>query len=192
MDEIAKRIFNMSTTELSLQEVTTLISQLRLPTAMVTTPTNLADEKAQFFDSDYYNPEFKYKVVDNENDKILSRLEEVELINDVDPRISDFYIKLIASKKLTHEMMSNVGNNMEFSIAAKEKFGLPSPKLFRNATRVLKGLTKNYNTAKPVKGERYMDYEEIKNVWEHVFEYFELDGWHVEPSKNSSKRSYHV
>jgi hypothetical protein len=134
-----KDINNKST----LKEVTNKLAELRMPTSLVFTPMNLEEEKKKFFDSDSYNPVFKYRVVKNDNYNILEELGSIEEIVDVDPRISDFYIKLIEDKRQTNEMMHAVGDNEAMTELSIDKFKLPTAILFRNACRVLRGRTKN-------------------------------------------------
>ena len=63
---------------MKLEEITDLLGQVRIPTALVFTPINLEEEKQKFFDSDTYNPQFKYRIVKNENEKIFNSLKNVE------------------------------------------------------------------------------------------------------------------
>ena len=67
-------IFSRNKKAIKLEEVTELLSSLRIPTALVFTPTNLEDEKKKFFDSDTYNPVFEYRVVKNKNSEIFKKL----------------------------------------------------------------------------------------------------------------------
>jgi hypothetical protein len=128
-------ILNKARKGMTLQEVTSLLNDLRLPIAMVYTPVNLKSEKKKFFNSDIYNPDFQYKIVKNNNEDILKKLLYVEEIVDVDPRISDFYIQLISSKKEANDLMHAVGNNELVTDISYNRYGKPSPILFRNACR---------------------------------------------------------
>ena len=116
---------------MTLDEVSTKLEELRLPTALVFTPLNLEVEKKKFFNSDIYSPYFKYRIVKNSNEKILQELSKVEEISDIDPRVSQFYVDLIKSKEQTNELMNAVGNNLRVSEISKERFGIPSEKLYR-------------------------------------------------------------
>lgn len=186
-------IFERKKKEMTLQEVTSLLEQLRLPTALVFTPLNLQSEKKKFFNSDTYEPHFKYRIVKNDNDNILDKLSKVEVISDVDPRISQFYIDLIASKEQANDLMHAVGNNQKVTEISKERFGMPSEILFRNAARVLRGVVKNYNLAKgPGKSKDLLGYDEIVKVFNGVFEELGLDGWEVYRSINISKNGIKV
>jgi hypothetical protein len=179
---------------MKLEEVTELLNQLRLPTAMVFTPTNLASEKKKFFKSDTYNPVFQYKVVKNNNADILKKLLQVEEIVDVDPRISKFYIQLISSKKEANDLMYAVGNNELVTDISYNRYGKPSAVLFRNACRVLRGRMKNYNVVKSKNIDRgdTLGYDQIEKVFNVVFEELGLEGWGVSESKNISKNSIKV
>ena len=126
-------------TSMKLEEVTKLLSQLRIPTGLVFTPTNLKTEKKKFFESDNYEPQFTYRIVKNKNNEIFKKLSGLKEIIDVDPRISDFYINLIESKKDSSDLMHAVGDNELVTEISLKKYGKPSPKLFRNAARVLRG-----------------------------------------------------
>lgn len=188
-------LFSQKKEFLTLKEVTDFLQELRLPTALVFTPINLEEEKKKFFDSDTYNPVFKYSGVKNNNDKILKELLHVKGISDVDPRISDFYIDLIASKKETNDLIGSVGDNELITKVSIERFGFPSPKLFRNACRFLRGKTiHSYNLAKKSKDDdkEVLNYDEIREIFNKVFDILKLDGWEVAPSINISKNSVKV
>ncbi len=186
-------MFEKRKKEMTLQEVTELLEQLRLPTALVFTPLNLGSERKKFFDSDTYEPYFKYRIVKNENDKVLNKLSKVEVISDVDPRISKFYIDLIASKEQANDLMHAVGNNQKVTEISKERFGMPSPILFRNAARVMRGVVKNYNLAKsPPKAKDFLGYDEIVKVFDGVFSELGLEGWEVYRSMNIPKNGVKV
>ncbi len=179
---------------MTLEEVTKLLGQLRLPIAMVFTPTNLESEKKKFFNSDTYNPVFQYKIVRNNNADILKKLSLVEEIVDVDPRISDFYIQLISSKKQANDLMQAVGNNESITDISYDRYGKPSSTLFRNACRVLRGKMDGYSVlkAKSVDRGEVLGYEEIEKVLNIVFAQLGLDEWGIEESKNISKNAIKV
>ena len=186
-------MFDKKKKEMTLQEVTAFLEQLRLPTALVFTPLNLESEKKKFFDSDTYEPYFKYRIVKNDNEKILDKLSKVELISDVDPRISKFYIDLITSKAQANDLMHAVGNNQKVTEISKERFGIPSPILFRNAARVMRGVVKNYHLTKnPPKTKDLLEYDDIVKIFDEVFNELGLEGWEVERSINISKNGIKV
>ena len=58
---------------MKLDEVTKLLQQLRIPTGLVFTPTNLQTEKKRFLDSETYEPHFEYRVVKEQ--KVMRYLE---------------------------------------------------------------------------------------------------------------------
>ncbi len=175
-------------TKMTLKEVTEKLSELRIPLSLVSTPVNLADEKKKFFASDGYNPQFKYKVVKNKNDEILNELMKVNEIVDVDPRVSDFYTKLVEDKKLASDLMHAVGANGLFTELSIKKFRLPRDTLFRNACRVLRGKVSIYNVVDTsnIKKDVYLEYADVEKVFSFVFEEFGLNDWGVERSKNIS------
>ena len=179
--------------EMTLEEVTVLLEELKIPTALVFTPTNLDSEKKKFFNSDTYNPQFKYRVVNNNNDAILKKLLAVQEISDVDPRISQFYIDLIDAKKEISDLMHVVGNNDAVTEISKRRFKMPSHMLFRNACRILRGNVSKYNLADSTKESKEMlGYDEIVKVFNIVFEELGLDGWSVKPSLNIAKNGVKV
>ncbi len=186
-------IFEKKKKKMTLKEVTALLEQLRLPTALVFTPLNLQAEKKKFFSSDTYEPYFKYRIVKNNNAEILDKLSKVEVISDVDPRISKFYTDLVASKKEANALMHAVGNNQKVTEISKERFGMPSEILFRNSARVLRGVVKNYHLAKNEgKAKELLGYKEIVRVFDGVFEELGLDGWEVYRSINIPKNGIKV
>lgn len=179
---------------MKLEEVTSLLSKLRMPTALVFTPINLEEEKKKFFNSDTYEPHFNYRIIKNSNKEILKELSSLKSITDVDPRISDFYIQLIDSKDDSNKLMHSVGNNDLVSEISYKKYGKPSPLLFRNAARVLRGNAESYNLVKyPNVSKRDMlDYDQIKDIFQIVFDSFGLNQWSVAPSANIAKNGAKV
>ncbi len=179
---------------MKLEDVTSLMSKLRLPTALVFTPINLKEEKKKFHDSDSYEPHFRYRIVKNSNGEILKKLSSLKLVTDVDPRISNFYIELIESKKDSNELMHSVGNNDLVSEISYRKYGRPSPLLFRNSARVLRGKVDNYNIVKaPITREGdILGYESIEKIFETVFSHFGLDEWCIKASSNIPKNAAKV
>lgn len=179
---------------LKLDEVTKLLGSLRIPTALVFTPTNLESEKKKFFESDIYNPVFEYRIVKNNNNEILKKLASVKEITDVDPRISDFYIQLIDSKKEASDLMHAVGDNESITDISVHRYGKPSAKLFRNATRVLRGKMENYNIVKEdvIKKGDILYYDDIVKVFNMTFEELGLEDWSVNKSMNIAKNGVKV
>jgi len=180
--------------EMKLEEVTKLLEQLRIPTGLVFTPTNLKEEKKRFFNSETYEPNFEYRVVKNRNSEILKELSSLKIVSDIDPRISNFYIKLIESKKNSSNLMHGVGNNELVTELSLKKYGSPSSKLFRNASRVLRGKLDKYDVVdadKISKGE-VLNYDQIDEVFRVVFESLKLSDWTISPSKNISKNAVRV
>lgn len=171
--------------QVTLEEVTGLLNGLKIPISLVFTPTNLESEKKKFFDSDTYNPQFKYSIVKNQNSRILKELKAITEITDVDPRISDFYLQLINDKDQINNLMSSVGDNKKVTSISLERYKTPSPILFRNACRILRGYLNGYKVLDwdKYKGQRKMEYDEIEEVFKVVFEEFGLSDWDVERSK---------
>ncbi len=180
--------------QMKLEEVTSLLSKLRMPTALVFTPINLEEEKKKFFNSDTYEPHFNYRVIKNNNKEILKNLSSLKKIIDVDPRISDFYIHLIDSKNDANTLMHSVGNNDLISEISYKKYGKPSSLLFRNSARVLRGNTESYNLVKypNISKKDMLDYDQIKDIFQIVFNSFGLDDWSVVPSSNIPKNGAKV
>ena len=178
---------------MTLEEVTTLLDALKIPTALVFTPINLAAEKKKFFASDTYNPQFRYRVVSNNNEAIFKKLLSVKDISDVDPRISQFYIDLIQAKKEISDLMHVVGDNDSVTEISVRRFKKPSAMLFRNACRVLRGNVSKYNLADKVKSSGEMlQYDDIVKVFNIVFDELGLEGWSVKPSINIEKNGVKV
>jgi hypothetical protein len=179
---------------MKLEEVTKLLDELKIPIALVFTPINLESERKKFFDSDTYNPVFQYRIVKNHNSDVFRKLHNLKEISDVDPRISSFYIDLIESKKQASDLMHAVGNNDVVTDISISRYGKPSPKLFRNASRVLRGRTEKYNLVKSVseKEEEILNYEKISNIFAVVFKELGLDDWSVNKSINIAKNGVKV
>lgn len=180
--------------ELTLDEVTETLQQLRIPISLVFTPINLKEEKTRFFDSDTYEPHFEYRIIKNKNNEIFRELSNLKRISDVDPRISDFYLKLIDEKRLASDLMHSVGNNDFVTELSIRKYKAPSPKLFRNSARVLRGKLDKYDVSinkKIDRGEK-LNYQQIEKAFEVVFESLGLEGWSVAPSKKISKNGIKV
>ncbi len=179
---------------MKLEEVTKLLQQLRIPTGLVFTPTNLQAEKKRFLESDTYEPHFEYKVVNNKNNEIFRNLSGLKNISDIDPRISDFYIKLIDSKKDSSDLMHGVGDNDLVTEISLRKYGTPSLKLFRNSSIVLRGKLDNYSVIDEKKIDRgeILDYKQIENVFRITFDALKLSDWEIAPSKNIAKNAVKV
>jgi hypothetical protein len=179
---------------LTLDEVTELLQELRIPLSLVYTPINLKEEKKKFFNSDSYEPIFEYRIVKNRNEEIFRELSNVKLISDVDPRISDFYIKLIESKKLASDLMHSVGNNELVTELSLKKYRAPSSTLFRNSARVLRGKLDKYDVRinKKIDRGKKLNFDQIEKVFNVAFETLALEGWSVATSKNISKNGIKV
>jgi len=186
--------FKRANKTMKIEEVTKLLGELKIPIALVFTPTNLDSEKKKFFASDTYEPQFQYRVVKNRNEEILKKLSAVKEISDVDPRISNFYIDLIDSKREASDLMHAVGNNEAVTDISVARYGKPSTKLFRNASRVLRGKYGKYNLAKEDKGKdgEMLGYDRIVSVFNIVFKELGLEGWSVNKSLNIAKNGVKV
>jgi len=181
-------------TSMTIEEASLLLSKLRLPLSLVFTPINLKEEKEKFLNSDSYEPNFIYKRIKNNNSEILKKLLSLKEISDVDPRISDFYIQLIESKRESNDLMNVVGNNDLVTEISYKKYGKPTPLLFRNSARILRGKVDNYNITKypVVKHGSMLNYKEIENIFNTVFEYYNLKDWKVQASSNIPRNSARV
>lgn len=172
---------------MTLNEVTEILSKLRLPIALVFTPINLEKEKKKFFELDSYNPQFKYEVIKNENELVFSKLEGLEAISDVDPRVSEFYINLIKSKKRASDLIHGAGNNEKVTKLSIAQYGFPTHTLFRNAGKIMRGLKNGYHLSIKKKDDELLEYEAIEKVFRTVFEELGLDEWSVDKSKKIAK-----
>ena len=177
---------------LKMSEVEAFLFGLKLPLALVMSPTNLKEEKKKFFESDSYNPMFEYRTIKSSNDQIFSELASLEKVSDVDPRISDFYIELIESKYRSDRLMDATGDNVRVTKLSEKKFKAPSDVIFKKAARVLRGHTPEYDLVKDVKIDRMLDFDEISEIWTHTLEYFGLDDWKVRGSTNIARRGVKI
>ena len=186
--------FRRAKKTMKIEEVTKLLGELKIPIALVFTPINLNLEKRKFFDSDTYEPQFQYRIVKNKNEEIFKELSSVKEISDVDPRISNFYIELIDSKREASDLMHAVGNNEAVTDISVARYGKPSPKLFRNSARVLRGKYGKYNLAKENKerDSEMLGYDKIVSVFDIVFKELGLEGWSVNKSLNIAKNGVKV
>ncbi|MCK9368935.1 flavohemoglobin expression-modulating QEGLA motif protein [Candidatus Dojkabacteria bacterium] len=175
---------------ISLKEVSEKLNMLHIPIALCITPINLKEEKEKFLENDSYNPQFKYKRVGNDNGKILRELENITGINDVDPRISDFYIQLIQDKKEANNLMNAIGDNGRMSELSKDRFGMPSYKLYKSTCLVLKGKTEQYNTVKVKKSSKFLHKQEVISAFRILFDELNLKDWSAQPSKNIPKNRF--
>lgn len=178
--------------EMTLEEITGFLGELRIPTSLVFTPVNLDKERSKFFNSDVYNPKFEYRVVKNKNEKILKEIFSVKKITDVDPRISDFYISLIEEKKKASELMHAVGNNDLVTEISVERYGIPNAILFNNAARVLRGSMDGYKIVKYPRDPEMLSYEDIEKIFLKVLEELGLREWSVEKSMNIKSKGIKV
>lgn len=180
--------------EMSLDEVTSFLQALRIPVGLVFTPTNLAEEKKRFFDSDTYEPYFEYRIVKNKNSEVFRELANLKVVTDIDPRISDFYINLIESKKESSDIMHGVGNNDVVTDLSLKKYRGPSAMLFRNSSRVLRGKLDKYKVvdSKKINRGKILNYNDISNVFRITFDTLRLKDWEIAPSKNIAKNAVKV
>lgn len=180
-------IFNRNNkmNSMKVKQVDSLLNVLRLPVGLIFTPENLETERKKFLESETYNPQFIYKGVRNSNEKVFAELLEVNEIEDVDPEISDFYLAVIQEKFLTHKMIEAVGKNEVITEISRNKYNRPSPVLFRNACRVLRGQISNYNVLddKKTKGKEVMKYDEVVDAMNRVLRALGLHDWKAEKSK---------
>lgn len=165
------------------EEIVSKLDQLKLPTSYVFTPINLAEEKEKFFDSETYNPVFKYKPVKNVNASILKELANVDVVSDVDPRVSAFYLKLIESKAEVDRLLNAVGENDLVTEISRNRFGRPSAKLFKNASLVLRGKVDSYGLVDKKKGDREFDYKDIEQIMKQFLAELGLNDWNVVKSE---------
>lgn len=170
-----------------LDEVSKLLVELRLPTALAITPDNLEAEKSKFLASSIYSPQFKYVKRPNQNEKIFSELKSLVRVSDVDPRISEFYIQLISDKKDADDLMDSIGQNEAFTVMSKRHYKVPTEKLFRNACLVLKRKVKKYQLAEDRGSKENLHFDQIKKAIEIVLAELGLTEWGVKESMNIAK-----
>src|SRR5688572_17540686 len=120
--------FGKNKSEMTLDVVSETLRKLRIPIALTITPINLEEEKTKFLSSEDYNPQFKYKIRDNSNDSVFKELKKLTKVTDVDPRVSDFYLKLVNDKKVVSSLLNSVGDNEKFSQISKNFYGTPTLK----------------------------------------------------------------
>jgi len=178
--------------EMTLDEITELLRELKIPVSLVFTPVNLDKERSKFFNSDTYNPQFEYRVVRNRNEKILKEISNVREITDVDPRISDFYISLIEEKTKASELMHAVGNNDLVTDISMERYGIPGEALFKNSARILRGCMNGYNIVKYPKDAEKLNYDQIERVFMKVLDELGLMEWSVKESLNIKKNGVKI
>ncbi len=179
---------------MSLDEVSNILSDVRTPITYSFTPINLEEEKKKFFDSETYNPQFKYTLLKNRNREIFQSLEELDYIDDVDPRISDFYLELIKSKELVHNLYQSVGNNEMVTKFSEERYGSVSPKLFQNATLVIKGNVSKYNVIdnERLKGSKKLSTNDVIDIMKYFLDLYQLNDWNVIISKKNLSKNIRV
>lgn len=177
----------MSIKSIKYQDLDKLLDELHLSLLNIT-PYNIDKEKKKFFASDDYNPQFQYVKYNNKNASIIKKLEKIEKVEGVDPRIEQFYLQLIEDKITTDKMMKSVGNNELFSKLSIEKYGFPSPILFRNACRVLRRKLDVYNVVNPPisKSSEYVTFSKAVDVFNKLFEAMGLSDWKAVESENIS------
>lgn len=181
--------FKKGREDMTLSEVTERLNLLRTPIALVYTPVNFNVERKKFLESDDYNPQFRYKIIRNENDKVFSSLQSLKRVTNIDPSISDFYVELVKEKMEASELLHAVGDNDEVSRISKERFRMPSPVLFRNSARILRGKVEKYKLIdqKKVLESRWMGFDEVKEAVDIVLKEVGLDDWKVIKSKKIAK-----
>ncbi len=170
---------------MKLEEVEELMSNIATPLSLYLMPTNLKSEKKKFFDSTDYNPQFKYRNPNKKNDKIFKELKDLEEIIDIDPEISKYIIKVIKYKKQASDLLNSIGSNDKFNRISKERFGMPSHRLFKKACRILRRRYKGYDIVERNQKlrEKILTYDDLVPIFEKVYEALGLEGWTFEKSK---------
>jgi hypothetical protein len=171
--------------KMKLEEVEELMSQIATPLSLYLVPTNLDEEKEKFFDSRDYNPQFKYRKANKNNGRIFRELKDLEEIVDIDPEISKYIIKVIKYKKQASNLLESIGDNDRFMRISKERFGMPSYKLYKKACRILRKRYRDIEITKrnPKLRDKILKYDDLEPIFEKVFEALGLDGWSFQKSK---------
>ncbi len=172
--------------KLTYSEYNELISQIATPIGLYLVPVNLDEEREKFFDSETYDPQFKYKKANKrKNFDVLDGLSELKEITDVDPELSKYFIDVISAKRQAAELLESIGNDEKFGKISKERFGYPSKILF---SRVCKILRRRYGDIQIADRnnklrEKVLHLDDIVKIFSKVFEVLGLDDWRVGQSK---------
>lgn len=183
-------VFSQSTKKkksMELKDVAELLSGIATPWSLYLVPINLDQEKEKFFSSVDYNPVFKYRKPKaiRANNNIFNQLSNLTEISDVDPEISKYIIKVIEHKKQASELLDSIGKDEEFVDVSKDRFGEPNYSLFKKACKILRGRYGDISIAKRDDKLRtkYLEIDEVMNVFRTVFKVIGLKDWTVEKSK---------
>jgi hypothetical protein len=177
--------FGPKAKRMELEEVEELMSKIATPLSLYLMPTNYDEEKEKFYDSSNYNPQFKYRKANKNNDRIFRELKDLQEITDIDPEISKYIIKVIKYKKQASDLLESIGEDERFVRISKERFGVPSHKLFKKACKILRRRYGDIEIAKRNNKlrEKILRYDDLVPIFEKVFEVLGLDGWTFEKSK---------
>ncbi|MBN1618277.1 DUF1704 domain-containing protein [Candidatus Dojkabacteria bacterium] len=177
--------FTKNKTEFTLEEVNEILSNIATPLSLYLVPENLEEERAKFFKEDDYNPVFKYRKAEKDNMEQLKILDNLRVVSDVDPAISNIILQIVESKKQTSELLESIGDDERFVKISYERFKLPSYKLFRKACRVLRRRYGDINIVESDKKlrQRKLRYDDLVVVFQKVFEILDLTDWEVDKSK---------
>ncbi|MFH1547593.1 MAG: tyrosine/phenylalanine carboxypeptidase domain-containing protein [bacterium] len=172
--------------KLTYSEYNEKISQIATPIGLYLVPTNLAEEREKFLNSETYNPHFTYRKANKrKNFEILDELSDLQEITNVDPELSKYFIDVIAAKKQASELLEAIGDDEKFAKISKERFGFPSDKLYSRVCKILRG---RYGSIEVVNRdtkmkERELGFDDIVAIFTKVFSVLGLDDWTIEGSK---------
>lgn len=183
-------LFKRNTT-MTYVQINELMSRISIPLSLYLLPVNEKEERAKSMEDISYNPHFTYRK-EHKNRGLFSQIENVTEITDVDPEISSYIIETIQDKKQAALLFDSIGNDAQFIKISRDRFGIPSTKLFRKACKLLRGHYDDIVCAVP--NERRLsklyNYDTLLPVFEKVFELLGLEGWSFEKSKAIKSKGF--
>jgi hypothetical protein len=184
-------MFGFTKKKMTYAEVNEVMSNIATPLSLYLMPVNYEKERERFFDSNDYNPQFKYRRA-NKNKGIFSKLKDVHEITDIDPEISSYIINVIEDKRQAAQLLDAIGEDDRFVRISEERFRLPSEKLFSRACKILRRSYGDIAIAKrDVKlREKIFTYDELVPIFEMVFTALGLEGWSLDRSKAIESKGF--
>lgn len=172
-------------------EVNKIMSSIATPLSLYLVPSNLESEREKFFESETYNPQFRYRTA-NKNKGVFRKLSTLEEIVDVDPEISKYILQVIKDKKQASKLLDSIGDNESFLRISEERFGKPSKILFRRACKLLRRRYGDIQIAERNQKlrEKMLTYEDLVPIFEIVFSELGLEDWKLDRSKAIEARGF--
>ncbi len=134
-------------------------------------PINLIKEKKQFFKNTDYNPNYLYKPVEIDTDKILDRLNTLK--PDDTTIIGELFSEKIRKLKQALYLIEAIGDDDIFPDRSEQLYGIPNEEIFQKALELINNIPSPVDNSQRLK---YISFNEVKNTLESALEKINYKG----------------